>query len=100
MEKGIGLDLVAFSKLAKEISQIHSGSRKVTLLVSADLLIILSDIDGLYDHDPKSGKKAKLIHLVENIDRDIVNCATETSSPWCVGGMDRSGSSIYQTRVE
>ena len=62
-------------------------SALVTSLVSADLLIILSDIGGLYDHDPKSADKAKLIHLVENIDRDIVNCATESRNPWCVGGM-------------
>jgi len=198
LEKGIGIDLVAFSKLAKEASQIHSGSRRVVLvtsgaiaagietlhwarkpqtiphvqaaaaigqprlmkiyqdcfsnyrrkvaqvllthddlgdrhrylnarntlltlldqgyipiinendtvavdeikfgdndnlaalvtsLVSADLLIILSDIDGLYDHDPKDSGRAELIHLVENIDRHIVECATESRSPWCVGGM-------------
>ncbi len=62
-------------------------SALVTTLVSADLLIILSDIDGLYDHDPKTGDKANLIHLVEDIDRDIVNCATETLNPLCVGGM-------------
>jgi glutamate 5-kinase len=62
-------------------------SALVSSLVSADLLIILSDIDGLYDHDPKLGKTANLIHLVENIDRDILEFATETSTPWCVGGM-------------
>lgn len=62
-------------------------SALVTSLVSADLLIMLSDIDGLYDHDPKRGKKAKLISLVENIDRDIANCATESTNPWCIGGM-------------
>jgi glutamate 5-kinase len=62
-------------------------SALVSSLVSADLLVILSDIDGLYDHDPKSGERAKLIDVVENIDRDIWNCAGETRNPWCVGGM-------------
>ncbi len=62
-------------------------SAVVTSLVSADLLIILSDIEGLYDHDPKTGEQARLIHLVENIDREIVDCATETNNPLCVGGM-------------
>lgn len=62
-------------------------SAVVTSLVGADLLIILSDIEGLYDHDPKSGEEANLIHLVENIDREIASCATETDNPLCVGGM-------------
>jgi glutamate 5-kinase len=62
-------------------------SALVTSLVGADLLIILSDIDGLYDHDPKGGEQAKLIHIVENVDLEIENCATETRNPWCVGGM-------------
>jgi len=62
-------------------------SALVTSLVGADLLIILSDIEGLYDHDPKRGEKARLIHVVENVDRDIESCATETKNPFCVGGM-------------
>ncbi len=62
-------------------------SALVTSLVSADLLIILSDIEGLYDDNPKRGKRARLIHLVENIDHDIVDYATETENPLCVGGM-------------
>jgi glutamate 5-kinase len=62
-------------------------SALVTSLVGADLLIILSDIDGLYDHDPKGGEQAELIHIVENVDLEIENCATETRNPWCVGGM-------------
>jgi len=62
-------------------------SALVTSLVGADLLIILSDIDGLYDHDPKDGEQAELIHIVENVDLEIENCATETRNPWCVGGM-------------
>jgi glutamate 5-kinase len=62
-------------------------SALVSSLVSADLLIILSDIDGLYDHDPKSGARARLIDVVENIDRDILHCARESRNPWCVGGM-------------
>jgi glutamate 5-kinase len=62
-------------------------SAMVTSLVEADLLIILSDIDGLYDSDPKRGEQARLIHLVENIDRDILNCAADTKNPLSVGGM-------------
>ncbi len=38
-------------------------------LWNADLMIILSDIDGVFDSDPKSNSDAKLIELVENADR-------------------------------
>ena len=40
----------------------------VACLVNADLLVILSDIDGLYDADPHANPDAKRIPLVENID--------------------------------
>ena len=62
-------------------------SALVTSLVSADLLIILSDIAGLYDHDPKSGGQARLIDLVTNVDDDTWNRPAETRNPWSVGGM-------------
>ncbi|MCX7772644.1 MAG: glutamate 5-kinase [Clostridia bacterium] len=42
-------------------------SAVVSKLVSADLLIILSDIDGLYDSNPKENKESKLIHTVTDI---------------------------------
>jgi glutamate 5-kinase len=62
-------------------------SALVTSLVSADLLIILSDIAGLYDRDPKHDNQAKLMDLVENIERDMVSRAAETRNPWSIGGM-------------
>lgn len=43
-------------------------SAVVACLVDADLLVILSDIDGLYDSDPHVDPSAKLIPLVEDID--------------------------------
>jgi len=38
----------------------------VAMLSEADLLIICSDIDGLFDEDPKKNKNAKLIQVVKN----------------------------------
>lgn len=38
-------------------------------LWNADLLIVLSDIDGVFDKDPKANKDAKLIELVQNADQ-------------------------------
>jgi glutamate 5-kinase len=62
-------------------------SALVTNLVQADLLIILTDIDGLYDHDPKVCKHARLIPMVENITAGIESLADGTRSTISRGGM-------------
>lgn len=56
-------------------------------LVGADLLIILSDIDGLYDADPHINKDAKLIHEVTEIDETIIGLAGGKGSALGTGGM-------------
>lgn len=62
-------------------------SAMVADLIDADLLIILSDIDGLYDKDPKSNSDAQLIHIVERIDDNIRECAGGAGSRRGTGGM-------------
>jgi glutamate 5-kinase len=62
-------------------------SALVTNLVNADLLIILSDIDGLYDRDPRLHKTARLIPRVDQITPDMEKKATGTLSPFSIGGM-------------
>jgi len=62
-------------------------SAVVTRLVEADLLIILSDIDGLYDSNPRENKESHLISVVETIDEIIRNCAGEAGSRRGTGGM-------------
>ena len=44
-------------------------SAVVACFIKADLLVILSDIDGLYDKDPNAEKDAALIPLVEDVDK-------------------------------
>lgn len=56
-------------------------------LVSADLLIILSDIDGLYDKDPHIYDDAKIINQVNKIDDNILNLAGGKGSELGTGGM-------------
>ncbi len=46
-------------------------SALVTSELEADLLLILSDIDGLYDDNPKENPNAKIIHVVEEVNKDI-----------------------------
>lgn len=55
--------------------------------VSADLLILLSDIEGLYTADPKTDEKATLIHTVEEITEDVLRLAGASSSSLGTGGM-------------
>ncbi|MCD6526461.1 MAG: glutamate 5-kinase [Desulfuromonas sp.] len=62
-------------------------SAMVTNLVEAHLLVILSDVDGLFDCDPRSNPDAKLIHEVERINDKIVDMAGLADSDLGTGGM-------------
>src|SRR4030042_842635 len=53
-------------------------SALVTNLVEADLLVILTDINGLYNKDPKINKDAELIPVVDDIDK-FISAAGRTS---------------------
>ncbi len=64
-----------------------SLSSMVTNLAQADLLIILTDIDGCFDKDPRRFKDARLISLIENVDSDIEQLALGTKSKISRGGM-------------
>lgn len=62
-------------------------SALVSTLVSGHLLILLSDIDGLYDKDPHSFSDAVLVSRVENIDRSVIDSAGGSGSSLGTGGM-------------
>jgi len=62
-------------------------SALVASKVNADLLVMLSDIDGLYDKNPKSNKDAKLIRKVTNITKEIEKAAGKSGSSFAIGGM-------------
>ena len=59
----------------------------VAQLVSADLLIILSDIDGFYDSDPRKNPDSQLIKTVEEITPELEACAGGAGSSLGTGGM-------------
>ncbi len=56
-------------------------------LIKADLLIILSDIDGLYDKNPNLHEDAVFIPVVEEINETIENMGTDSVSNVGTGGM-------------
>ncbi len=59
----------------------------VATAVNADLLVILSDIDGLYTADPKKDNKAELLHTVNEITPEIENMIGGAGSKLGTGGM-------------
>ena len=59
----------------------------VAASIGADLLILLSDIDGLYTADPHENPDAKLIEVVEEITPEILALAGDRGSALATGGM-------------
>lgn len=80
-------DTVAIDELELEIGENDSLSAMLASVANADLLIILSDIDGLYSEDPRKNPDAKPIHVVEKIDDEIVHMAGGSGTMLGTGGM-------------
>lgn len=59
----------------------------VAALVGADLLILLSDIDGLYTDDPRQNTSARFIRTVEKLDDHLMNMGKGSGSSVGTGGM-------------
>ena len=62
-------------------------SALVTNLVEADMLIILSDVNGLYDQNPVDNPQAELIPVVERVTPEIEALGGESSGTLGTGGM-------------
>lgn len=62
-------------------------SAVVARLIQADLLILLSDIEGLYSDDPRIDANAKLMSRVDVIDKAIESIAKDSSTKQGTGGM-------------
>lgn len=57
-------------------------------LVDSDLLVILSDIDGVYTSDPKTNSEADLISTIETLGPEIESFAGSAGSKFATGGMN------------
>lgn len=62
-------------------------SAMVAALINADLLILLSDIDGLYDDDPHTNPDARFIEEVHEINEELAHFAKDAYSSVGTGGM-------------
>lgn len=80
-------DTVSTEELDLDFGDNDTLSAIVTALVEGELLILLSDIDGLYTDDPHKNKNAKLISCVAKIDDQLIGMAKDSSSSFGTGGM-------------
>ena len=62
-------------------------SAMITLLLDADLLINLTDIDGLFDKDPRSHEDAQLLPVISIINKEVENTAGKIPGALGTGGM-------------
>ncbi len=60
----------------------------VTNLLRAPLLVLLTNVDGLYSDDPRTNPDAKLLATVPNIDQSVTGLAADTKSALGTGGME------------
>ena len=94
IEKGI-VPVVNENDTVSTTEILHNGtfgdndtlSAHVSRLIHADILIILSDIDGLYDSNPRENEEAQRIPLVCEIDQNMMDSAGGAGSKLGTGGM-------------
>ena len=82
----------------QEIGNAFGDNDKLSALIAskidAELLIILSDTDKLYDKDPKKFSDAKPIHTVKEITQSIIESAGNAGSTFSTGGMKTKISAV------
>ncbi len=95
-------DTVAIDELeGANIGDNDMLSAIVAKLISAEKLIILTDIDGLYDKNPKTCPDAKKIEVVEEITEEIMSMAKGTGSNRGTGGMiTKLSAASYATEAD
>ena len=80
-------DAVSIKEIGAVFGDNDTLSAVLASRVDADLLIIMSDVDGLYDKNPNIHKDAKFISVVEEITPEIREMAGDSVSGMGVGGM-------------
>jgi glutamate 5-kinase len=78
-------DTVAVDEL--KVGDNDNLAAHVAVLAEADLLIICTDIDGLYDDDPRTTPDAQFVPVVDRVGADIYAMAGDAHHPTATGGM-------------
>ena len=80
-------DVVASDEIGEVFGDNDRLSALIAALIDADLLVILSDVDGLYTADPKIDPTATRVAAVDFVDDRIAAMAGEHRNAWARGGM-------------
>jgi len=80
-------DVISTDEIEESFGDNDKLSALVASKVDADLLIMLTDVDGLYDRNPLKDKGARLIGTVDEITKDIERIAGASRNKRSVGGM-------------
>jgi glutamate 5-kinase len=80
-------DVVAVDEIGEVFGDNDRLSALVATLVDADLLLVLTDTEGLYTTDPRVDPEAQLIPLVDRVDSSTEAAAGKHRNPWARGGM-------------
>lgn len=80
-------DSIAVDEIGLAFGDNDRLSAMVASKIDADLLIILTDIDGLYDADPKSDPEARRVAVVPKITEEVMGWAGTPGSTFSTGGM-------------
>lgn len=80
-------DTVAIDELELEVGENDSLAAIVATIARADLFIMMSDIDGLFDKDPNSSDDAQMIPVVQEITDEIRGVAGGVTTNVGTGGM-------------
>ncbi|MBD3164045.1 glutamate 5-kinase [Candidatus Woesearchaeota archaeon] len=80
-------DVISIDEIGTRFGDNDRLSALVASKIDADLLILLTDIDGLYDDNPKKNDKAGKLSIIEKITPRIKRYAGRSGSLFAVGGM-------------
>lgn len=91
-------DSISTDEIGSAFGDNDTLSAYIASKVDADLLILLSDIDALYDRDPRKNKNASAISTVSEITDKIIKGAGNAGSPFATGGMVSKLQAVEITR--
>ena len=80
-------DVVAAEEISETLGDNDSLSAALANVMASDLLVLLTDRDGLYDSDPRSNADARLITSVDRVTDEIKEMAAEMPGEQGRGGM-------------
>ena len=80
-------DVVSTAEIGTAFGDNDRMSAYVANKIDADLLVMLTDVDGLYTTNPKKDREGHRIKEIDRIDQSIFDCACEAGSLFASGGM-------------